>query len=198
MHQWLKTLQPAVVEVIQSRKVLTSCTISRDGTRIIAGCRDRTIRIWDVDTSNPVGEQSPGHNDRVRPAAFSPIGKRIIVGSNEGTVASGVWDAETGSSMGEPLQGHHRRAWSVVFSPNGTRIVSGSRDNAVRIWDADTGSPVGEPLRGHHDCVTSVEFSPDGRHIVSGLRDGTVGIWDAETGSPVAADTGAILNTPQL
>ncbi|KIJ94689.1 hypothetical protein K443DRAFT_351189 [Laccaria amethystina LaAM-08-1] len=171
------------VTVIQSPKVLTSCTMSRDGTSIIARCRDRTVQIWDVETGNSVGEQSPGHDDWVRSVAFSPDGRRIIFGSDDGTVR--IWAAETGSLVGEPFHGHHRCARSVVFSPNGKRIVFGSRDSTLRIWDAETGSSVGEPLRGHHDSVLCVAFSPDGTRIISGSRDSTVRIWDADTCSLV-------------
>ncbi len=120
---------------------------------------------------------------KVYDIAFSPDGKLIASGSDDGNVRR--WDVVTNQQVGEPLQGHTNRVNSVAFSPDGKWIVSGSADGTLRRWDAVTGQVIGEPLKGHTGWVNSVVFSPDGRLIASGGGDGTVRLWDAATGQAI-------------
>ncbi|KAF5343672.1 hypothetical protein D9758_014687 [Tetrapyrgos nigripes] len=158
-------------------------SVSPDGTRIVSGSEDGTVRIWDAQTGTAIGEPLQGHEGSVQSVAFSPDGARIVSGSYDSTVR--IWDAQTGTAIGKPLQGHEGQVQSVAFSPDGARIVSGSNDRTVRIWDAQTGTAIGEPLQGHENWVSSVAFSPDGARIVSGSYDSTVRIWDAQTGTAI-------------
>jgi WD40 repeat protein len=153
---------------------------SRDGRTIATGSDDRTVRLWDAETLQPLGQPLIGHQNAVGPVAFSPDGKRVISGAMDNTVR--VWDTITG----RPLTGHHDPVTRVAFSPDGHRIASASADKTVRVWDAQTHLPVGAPLTGHEDWILSVAFSPDGRRIASASADKTVRIWDADTLTPVS------------
>ncbi|KAJ6567929.1 hypothetical protein DFH09DRAFT_1033857 [Mycena vulgaris] len=183
---------------------VNSVAFSPDGTHIVSGSRDNTVRVWDAETQTQIGAPLEGHTSWVRSVAFSPDGTHIVSGSDDNTVR--VWDAETQTQIGAPLEGHTNWVQSVAFSPDGTRIVSGSGDNTVRVWDAETQTQIGAPLEGHTNWVqsvafspdgtrivsgsydnTSVAFSPDGTRIVSGSRDNTVRVWDAETQTQIGA-----------
>jgi WD40 repeat protein len=70
-----------------------SVAFSPDGTRIVSGSSDKTMRIWDAQT----GLQTTvleGHSGPVYSVAFSPDGTRIVSGSLDETVR--IWDAQTG------------------------------------------------------------------------------------------------------
>ena len=127
-------------------------TFSPDGTRIASGSDDFTVRLWDAQSGQPVGELT-GHTDKVFGVAFSPDGTRIVSSGADHTVR--LWDARTGEPIGQPLAGHTNWVSSVAFSPDGTRIVSSGADRTVRLWDAHTG----EPLMGHTAPVKSVALS---------------------------------------
>ncbi|EMD31474.1 hypothetical protein CERSUDRAFT_144986, partial [Gelatoporia subvermispora B] len=201
-----------ILQHIDTSTSVEAVTFSPDGTRIVSGSGDKTIRIWDASTGQALLEPLEGHTNWVTSVAFSPDGTRIVSGSDDRTIR--IWDASTGQALLEPLEGHTHPVisvafspdgtrivsgstgqallepleghtnWvtSVAFSPDGTRIVSGSYDKTIRIWDASTGQALLEPPEGHNNWVSSVAFSPDGTRIVSGSWDNTIRIWDASTG----------------
>src|SRR5712672_2562985 len=149
-----------------------SVGFSPDGSRIVSGSSDRTIRLWDAETGDAIGRPLDGHYSRVTSVAFSPDGSHIVSGSWGSAIH--LWDAETGDAIGKPLEGHSSGLNSVGFSPDGSRIVSGSSDNTIRLWDAQTGGAIGKPLEGHSRDVNSVAISPDGSRLVSGSLDKTI------------------------
>ena len=103
---------------------VSSAAFSPDGTRIVTASYDKTARVWDAATGQPIGEPLKGHESAVMSAAFSPDGKRIVTASEDNTAR--VWDAATGQPIGEPLKGHDGAVFSAAFSPDGKRIVTAS------------------------------------------------------------------------
>ncbi|KAI0026809.1 hypothetical protein K488DRAFT_91838 [Vararia minispora EC-137] len=162
---------------IDARGLINAVAFSPDGTRVVSGLYDESVRIWDASTGEQV-QMLDGHTYSVTSVAFSPDGTRVVSGSDDKSVR--IWDASTRQQV-RMLDGHMSSVTSVAFSPDGTCVVSGSDDKSVRIWDASTGQQV-QMLYGHTDSVRSVAFSPDGTCVVSGSDDKSVQIWDALTG----------------
>jgi WD40 repeat protein len=86
--------------------------ISRDGTCIVSGSNDKTVKVWDAATGKEVLSLK-GHTGQVRSVAISSDGKRIVSGSEDHTVK--VWDAATGQEM-LSLKGHTDSVSSVAIS----------------------------------------------------------------------------------
>jgi len=73
--------------------VVCSVTFSPDGTKIVSGSSDLTVRVWDAVSGT--GTLSPrGHVESVSGLAFSPDGSRIVSGSLDNIR---VWDTLSGS-----------------------------------------------------------------------------------------------------
>ena len=70
------------------------------GERVVTASWDKTARIWDANTGEPIGNPLQ-HDDVVDTAAFDPKGERIVTASEDKTAR--IWDARTGEPIGKPL-----------------------------------------------------------------------------------------------
>src|SRR5450759_1707716 len=99
---------------------------SPDGTRIVSGSEDRSLKVWEAATRlrrfrhrQPVAGLR-GHTGKVSAVPYSPDGTRIVSGSDDATLK--VWDAASGAELAT-LTGHTEAVTAVAYSPDGARIV---------------------------------------------------------------------------
>ena len=81
------------------------------------------------------------HKDKLGHAEFSPDGRLILTGSQDGTAR--LWDALTGYPVSEPLK-HDGQVTGIQFSPDGKRCLSIANSDRLRVWDV-TDAPVAVP-----------------------------------------------------
>ncbi|MBL8864170.1 MAG: PD40 domain-containing protein, partial [Planctomycetia bacterium] len=166
-----RTGQPISPPLVHKGEGLYLGLFSPDGRRVLTADFANAARIWDTETGQPV---TPflGITSGVNSAAFSPDGRRVVIGS----ASARIWDAETGKPLTPPFEnisiGH-----LVAFSPDGRWVAASGENNTFRIWDAATGRPISHPFE-HDDGIRSISFSPNGRRIVSASDDKTARIWD--------------------
>jgi WD40 repeat protein/serine/threonine protein kinase/energy-coupling factor transporter ATP-binding protein EcfA2 len=163
--------------------LVSSVAFSPDGRMLVSASADRTLRLWNVESGESIGQPLAGHTGAVFAASFSPDGQMIASAGDDGTVI--LWNVSTGQLAAEPLTGHEDGVLSVVFSPDGRLLASGDRAGIIVVWDVTTHQPLGASLNGHTDAVTTLAFSPDGRLLASGSRDATVILWDTTTWQPI-------------
>jgi WD40 repeat protein len=156
----------------------TSVAYSPDGTYVVSGSLDKSVRLWQTSGEGSEGRYFDGHSGSVFSVAFSPMGNLIASGSHDRTVR--LWN--TDGSTARILEAHEGSVFATAFSPDGRWLASGSADKTVKIWDVKSGKLLAT-LTGHRDTVTSLSFSLDGRWLASGSKDTTVKLWDMSKGT---------------
>jgi WD40 repeat protein len=175
--------------------VVSSVAFSPDGSKVLSGSWDNTLKLWDVGTGNVIRTFSVPRwplSNRVYSVAFSPDGSKVLSGSYGNTLK--LWDVGTGDVI-HTFSGHSRYVSSVAFSPDGSKVLSGSYDNTLKLWDVGTGNVIHTFKHGTHDdsslyAVYSVAFSPDGSKVLSGGYDNTLKLWDVGTGDVIHTFSG--------
>ena len=94
---------------------VSSVAFSPDGSQVVSGSYDTTVRLWDAATGALL-QTLEGHSGLITSVAFSPDGKQVVSGSVDATVR--LWDAATGELL-QTLEGHSGWVSSAAFSPDG-------------------------------------------------------------------------------
>ena len=79
---------------------VTCLSVSKEGKVILSGSSDGTVRRWDGESGESLGEPLRGHKERVSSMTVSGEGKVVISGSWDKTVRR--WNGESGESVGKP------------------------------------------------------------------------------------------------
>ena len=83
------------VEVESATQWIQGCDFSPDSRRIVAGCKDSVIRVYDASSGDPV-EELVGHLGRIWNVLYHPSG-RILSAGGDGTVR--LWEQGVGPLM---------------------------------------------------------------------------------------------------
>ena len=164
--------------VIRPQWDVTLAALSRDGRLILTASDNRTVRVWDAATGQPVAPPLV-HRDRLRHVGFSADGGYVLTTSADQTAR--VWDARTGKPVTAWL-GHRAPLWPAVMDPLGRYVVTAEAADTVVIRDAATGAAVRLP---HGGQVRDVCFSRDARWLATAAGDAGARVWDLATGRPV-------------
>jgi hypothetical protein len=120
---------------------VTALAATPDGTLAVSGSKDRTLRVWDLETGKLAGVMS-GHQAEVRAVAITPDGTLVFSGSNDGSLR--LWSRVDTAAVSTVLSQHEAPVLAVSLSEDARRLVSGSADGMVRVWDVASSSLVRE------------------------------------------------------
>jgi len=104
---------------------------SRDGSRLF-GSLGRTIRCWNSDTGQQIGDPWTGHTGTICSLSLSPDGTILASASWDEIVR--FWNATTGDPIGQ----HLHRVSAVRFSPSGEFVASVRGGRKICLWQVVT------------------------------------------------------------
>ncbi|KAG1728721.1 WD40-repeat-containing domain protein [Suillus paluster] len=95
----LRRQQPTPTRTMEGHtEAVRAAAFFKDGRRVVTSANDGTLRIWDVEKGELVGEPFEGHRSWVRSVSISPDNSRIASGSDDDTII--IWDCgEQGESI---------------------------------------------------------------------------------------------------
>ena len=120
------------------------------------------------------------HQSQVPVVRFTPDGKTILTGSEEGLA---MWDATNGRSLG--IFDAQYPGLNVWISDDGKRLLALSQNNSIRLWDyANRRAIANFPTAANTDPWFAV--SPDGKKVAININKHPIRVRDMDTGQLAA------------
>ena len=143
--------------ILSGHRNSVSCVVfSSDGTSLVSGSWDWTVKLWDVQTGGVV-KTFCGHKNQVYSVSISADHTAIASGSCDQTIC--LWDIKTGGCYHTIKQEASIR--HVMFSPTDPQHLISVSGDKVWQWDAN-GCQIRPPFDG--SCIA---FSSDGAQFIS-------------------------------
>jgi eukaryotic-like serine/threonine-protein kinase len=159
--------------------VVYHAVYSADGTKLVTGCNDGAVRIWDAASGVLLREL---RRDKVKPRyyviALSPDNK-LVAGLDLGM--GHVWDVDTGRPIVELRDPTPSSFPSLAFSADGRWLAMGT-GNDVHVFDTHTWTVV-HNISG--PGIHSLSWDPTAPRLVTGGEGGVASIWAIPSGEQV-------------
>ena len=135
---------------------------SPDSTQLITASRDKTMRLWDINTGTEQ-QKFPTPDDAINPQVVDAQMLKLL---------------ERGI-----LPKKRDNVHSVKFSKDGTQLISVSGDGSLHLWNVDTGRyQLSFPFGVYTNWVSALTFSADSKYLVSdNALEGRARVWSVET-----------------
>lgn len=154
---------------------------SADTSKVVTGAHDRTVKVWDMVTGNPIKTIFcfSSCNDVCMADAYQVIYSVHLDGVLR------LWDARTGDAVREFKDVHSKQITSAAVLENADTplLLTSARDNVLKIWDlrqnAVTVTLKDEAYRSGLNWSRAC-WSPDGQYVAAGGAEGSLFIWNAQ------------------
>ena len=141
----------------------TECvyTIQYYGKHLVSGSRDRTLRIWDIDTQRLIRQPLEGHSGSVLCLQFDDRKEEDIIISGSSDTHVILWRFSTGEMIKQLTNAHKESVLNLKFDER--FLVTCSKDKTIKIWNRHELRP------GHKNYP--VKGAPGGGHCPSYILD---------------------------
>jgi WD40 repeat protein len=158
---------------------ITAVDFSPDSMRLLSASADNTIRLWDVETGQPLQVQDGALDsgtevefDFIQDVAFGPTGRTAVSSSIDTWIR--LWDVESGRTL-QALQASDSSTQQLAYDPNGN-FISGTGETLIH-WNF-SGANFNREFTVSDTQVTSLYISPDSQTLLVGSDDGTLSLWN--------------------
>jgi platelet-activating factor acetylhydrolase IB subunit alpha len=116
----------------KKQQILQTQQLQRNsGPYLCSGSRDKTIKVWDVQTLQCLFTLV-GHNNWIRGLIFHPGGKYLLSVSDDKTMR--VWDLRS-KRNNKTLDAHSHFVTSIDMHRTAPFVVTGSVDQSIKLWE---------------------------------------------------------------
>jgi WD40 repeat protein len=173
---WELATGAKIVRLVGHSSMVRCCAYTSDGTRIISGGDDGTLRVWDARHRDDPAESPFAHFDFLRSCAFSADGRTLVTADDSGSIQ--IWDADT---LNRKSKFHADVLTKCAIGPDGSTLVSAGR-GVVKLWDATDGRELASLATPDLQYLLRAEcaISPDGKSAAIRHDEG-IKIWNLKT-----------------
>jgi F-box and WD-40 domain protein 1/11 len=113
----------------------TECvyTIQYSGKYLVSGSRDKTIRVWNLDTQRLIHQPLFGHSASVLCLQFDERPEQDIIISGGSDCRIILWQFSTGRVIKEIEQAHSESVLNLRFDDR--YLVTCSKDKTIKVWN---------------------------------------------------------------
>jgi WD40 repeat protein/serine/threonine protein kinase len=145
---------------------------SPDGTRVVTGGQDASVRVWDAATGREL-HALRGHAPPVM-AAWSPGGE-VATADAAGTIRIWTGDGQLRTS----IAAGRSSTTGIAFTQDGSHVAVARVNGSVAIGDARSGQ-LRATWKADPEAVYALAFDPSGTRVVTASKSGTAVVWSLE------------------
>ena len=150
---------------------VNAVTWSSDGKRLASASRDKTAKVFDLESGKRVVTFS-GHSGSVNGVAFHPDGKQVYSTSDDKLLA--LWKIEDGKKSRDV---HRFGAGAHKILSSGESLFISSNDKIAYEYSLQEGRQRNQ-FTGHGDWALSITFDSLNKLVASSGFDGRIHIWN--------------------
>lgn len=159
---------------------VVSVAFSAEGSGVVSGGADHTVRFWDVSTGGEKAD-SPWKLGSLTQVHGLAANGRYVLTSTLQSLSMRQVEGRREVRTFKP-GGPHLDAFAVTS--DGRRFIGGITqvfgESLVRVWDMEADEPLGS-WTGHAKTIVCIALASDGHRAVSTSKDG-LSVWEVPTG----------------
>jgi hypothetical protein len=162
---------------------VTALQFDETASRLLTASADRTVRLWDLATQQPL--QTWSADARFVVAGFA-AGDSLVYAAHVRSRRSSVtrlFRTADGSSVA--TNHFSGELTGLQLSPDGSRLIALSSERWAEIWDVRDLTVIAKTSE-HPEPLTTASVSADGLRLLTVDASGSARLWDAHTGEPLS------------
>jgi WD40 domain-containing protein/protein kinase-like protein len=154
--------------------MVTSLAFSHDGRLLASGARDRTVRVWNVQSGR---EETAALETRAGVVALALMADRSMIAAVLEDKKIVLWDFGLHRSVVHFDSPDGSRLNAIAVSKDGRFVAAGGSGRSIFIWQTDRGTIAGD-FRRTIGSVEALAFTADASGIVCGTNKGRLELYE--------------------